>query len=347
VNSPSIEYPFAALPNAAQTMAVAEGVYWLRMPLPFALDHINLWLLEDDNGLTIVDTGLNTAEIKALWNALLDSPPLDRGVTRIVITHHHPDHIGLAGWLRERTGTQITITQTEWLTAHHYYNDVEAAIRENMLAFYAEHGLDEPRLQTMRELGNRYRQVVSPPPTAYHVMRGGEPLRIGGREWQVMIGRGHAPEHACLYCREQKLLIAGDQVLPKITPNIMLSAAEPYANPLQDYLTSFDAFAPLAADTLVLPSHGRPFLNLHARIAQLKHHHHERLAVLAEHLAMPHSAAELLPRLFRRPLDAHQLMFAMGESLAHLALLRANGEVVEENREGIRYFQQTARGMVA
>jgi glyoxylase-like metal-dependent hydrolase (beta-lactamase superfamily II) len=347
VSQAEIEYPFAAPPQAAQVLTVADGIYWLRMPLPFALDHINLWLLEDHDGWAIVDTGLNTAEIKTLWNALLDDERFRQRITRIVITHHHPDHLGLAGWLHERTGAQITITQTEWLTAHRIYDDVDAVIKTHMLAFYAQHGLDEQRLQSMRELGNRYRLAVSPPPTVHNVMRAGEALLIGGREWQVIIGLGHTPEHACLHYRDQNVLIAGDQILPKITPNIMLSAAEPYANPLQDYLDSFDAFAELAADTLVLPSHGYPFFGLHTRIADLRRHHHERLALLVEHLAQPHSAADLLPMLFRRTLDAHHLMFAMGESLAHLAHLRASGEAVEESRNGISYFQQSARGMVA
>lgn len=347
MTSTSIDYPFATLPDAAQALAVADGVYWLRMPLPFALDHINLWLLQDDSGLAIVDTGLKTAEIKALWNTLLANPPLDGGVTRIVITHHHPDHIGLAGWLQEVTGAPVTITQTEWLTAHYHYNDINGSFRQSMLAFYAQHGLDEARLHSMRELGNRYRLGISAPPIAHRVMRAGDSLDVGGRAWQVIVGRGHAPEHACLYCSELNVLIAGDQVLPRISPNVMLSAAEPYGNPLQDYLTSFDAFGALPDDVLVLPSHGRPFVNLRARVEQLKHHHEERLAVLTEHLVQPHSAAELLPMLFSRPLDAHQLMFAMGESLAHLALLRANGEVAEENRDGVCYFQQAARGMVA
>jgi len=347
VSFANTEYPFAALPQAAQALAVADGIYWLRMPLPFALDHINLWLLEDDGGWTIVDTGLNTAETKDLWNTLFDDQMFMQCVTRIVVTHHHPDHMGLAGWLHERTGAHITVTQTEWLPAHHIYNDVDAVIRENMLCFYATHGLDEQRLQTMRKLGNRYRMAVSPPPLAHNVMREGETLLIGGREWQVMIGRGHAPEHACLYCSELKVLIAGDQILPKITPNIMLTAAEPFANPLQDYLDSFDAFTPLEEDTLVLPSHGLPFVGLHGRIAHMQRHHQERLAMLIEHLAQPHSAADLLPMLFRRTLDAHHLMFAMGEGLAHLAHLRATGDAVEESRGGVIYFQQSARGMVA
>lgn len=345
MNPVAIEYPFPSPPAAASRTEVADDICWIRMPLPFALDHINLWLLRDDDGWCIVDTGLNTPATRTLWSQLLDG--LDDPVSGIVITHHHPDHIGLAGWLQARTGVKISITQTEWLTAHHYYNDTTSDVRKNMLDFFARHGLDETRVAAMRALGNRYRLGISPPPLAHRVLRAGDELRIGAHTWQVMVGRGHAPEHACLYCPDRQVLIAGDQVLPTITPNIMLHAAEPHANPLQDYLDSFDIFAHLAHDTLVLPSHGLPFSGLHARIADIRLHHDERLVLLAQSVADPRTATELLPVLFRRPLDAHQLMFAMGEVLAHLALLAANGDVVEQDRGAISVFQQSARGMVA
>lgn len=347
MSTAGIEYPVATPPAGGEAFAIADGVHWLRMPLPFALDHINLWLLEDDDGWAIVDTGLNTAEIKALWKTLLAGAQLADGVNRIVVTHYHPDHLGLAGWLHERTHAPVTITQTEWLTAQYLYNDVDAVINDHMVAFYGQHGLDAESQGQLRALGNRFRQVVYAPPVIHRVMREHETLHIGGREWRVIVGRGHAPEHACLYCEAAGVLIAGDQVLPTISPNIMLSAAQPYADPLRDYLASFDAFAALGDDTLVLPSHGLPFYGLGERIAQLKAHHRERLTLLVEQLARPHSAAQLLPTLFRRKLDAHQMMFAMGESLAHLAYLRASGEVVEEPREGITYFRHSARGMAA
>lgn len=342
-----IAYPYTAPPVPGDTLAVADGVYWIRMPLPFALDHINLWLLEDDGDWVIVDTGLNTAEIKTLWTSLLEGPLLANRVGALVVTHYHPDHFGLGGWLHERTGALVTITQTEWLTAQYLYNDEDGAINDHMVAFYAGHGLDQDSQRQLRAAGNRYRRVVSRPPLTHRVIRDGEVLRIGGRDWRIIVGRGHAPEHACLYCREAGLMIAGDQILPKISPNVMLTAAQPLADPLRDYLESFAAFTALEPDTLVLPTHGRPFYGLAARIAQLETHHHERLTLLLEHLAQPHSAAELLPVLFRRKMDAHHLMFAMGETLAHLAYLRTGGDIAEQHREEITYFRRTARGVAA
>lgn len=336
---PGLDYPFVEAPAPANIVPVAPGIGWLRMPLPFALDHINLWLLEDGDGWTIVDTGIDREEVQALWRRLFAGAMAGRPVRRVVVTHFHPDHIGLAGWLGQETGAPVWATQTEWLMATALFRDTEGENGVQQLAFYRENGLSADWLEALGGRGNKYRERVSAPPAAYRRLVDGEEFVVGRHRWRVIVGTGHAPEHACLYCPDLKVLISGDQILPRITPNVSLFAAEPEADPLAQFLGSLDRFADLPADTLVLPSHGYPFRGLHARTAALKRHHEDRLAEILAACDDPRSAAEIIPVLFRRELDAHQIAFAMGESLSHLAHLAARGDLVRERgSDGIQRY---------
>jgi len=325
-----LEYPWAQPPGPAQACPVAPGVYWLRMPLPFALDHINLWLLEDGEGWTIVDTGIGRDEVRELWRDLFRGAMGGRPVTRIVVTHFHPDHFGLAGWLHEVWDAPVWMTRTEWLTGCAIHADAEARFVSRQVELFRRNGLDAARLEALERRGNAYRRIVSPPPLSFHRIRDGERIDAGGRGWRVVVGEGHAPEHACLYCEEAGVLIAGDQVLPRITPNVSLPPTEPYSDPLASFLESTRRFDSLPADTLVLPSHGLPFRGLHRRVEQFRRHHEARLVDLVAACAEPRSAAELLPVLFNRELDVHQVMFAMGESLSHLVHATATGRLQRE-----------------
>lgn len=323
----SPRYAFEQPPEVGTGLEVAPGVSWLRMPLPFALDHINLWLLEDGDGFTIVDTGIAREEVKSAWRALFSGLMSNRAVTRVVSTHFHPDHFGLAGWLTEVLNAPLWMTRSEWLTGSLLYADADGRVSDAQVAMFRQHGLDNARLEALAQRGNAYRRVLSTPPASYRRIADGERLLIGGCEWTVIVGRGHAPEHACLYCAEKGVLISGDQVLPKISPNVSLSAMEPSADPLREYLDSVDRLSALPEEVLVLPSHDLPFFGLRARIEALKKHHAERLDRLEEFCRTPRTAAETLDVLFRRKLDAHQIMFAMGESLSHLVYLEGSGRL--------------------
>ncbi len=325
--SADIRYLFDEKPDSGAGVKVAPGVYWLRMPLPFALDHINLWLLDDVDGWVIVDTGIATDDIKGAWRELFSGLMAGRPVSRVISTHFHPDHFGLAGWLVRQLDVPLMMTRTEWLTAALLYADVDGAVSSAQVELFRRHGLARDRLDALARRGNTYRRLISAPPAQFRRIRDGEVLRIGGSDWSVIVGRGHAPEHACLYCAEKNVLISGDQVLPRISPNVSLSAIEPDANPLREFLDSLDSLAELPADTLVLPSHDFPFSGLRERISALRLHHEERLQRLESFCAEPRTAAETLGVLFRRKLDTHQIMFAMGESLSHLALLNFDGRL--------------------
>jgi glyoxylase-like metal-dependent hydrolase (beta-lactamase superfamily II) len=341
VPTSGLAYPWPAPPAAGEAREVAPGVRWLRMPLPFRLDHINLWLLEDGDGWAAVDTGIGLPPTRDAWERVFAAGLDGRPITRIVVTHFHPDHMGNAGWLVARWGVDLWCTQAEWFASQLAWQDRNGEPTARRLAHYRHHGVDPASLEQLRRRGNHYPGVVPTLAPSYRGLRDGDVVALGGRPWDVLTVYGHSPEHACLSWRDGRVLVAGDQVLPKITTNVSVWADQPLGNPLRLYLDSLARFAPLAADTLVLPSHGLPFRGLHARLAELRRHHDERLARVLDALGEPRPAAALIPRLFARELDTHQLGFAIGEVLAHLNLLEAEGRVARRiGEDGIARFQR-------
>ncbi len=338
--SEALEYPFADVPEPAARLTVAPGISWLRMPLPFALDHINLWLLDDGEGVAIVDTGYGDIKTRELWTRIFAG--LARPITRIVLTHAHPDHIGNAQWLAARFGVPVHITLGEYLWAHAMREDRAGFGAAPMVAFFRRHGLDEERAAGLDQRGNAYARGVPELPSQYVRMLDGERLRIGTHEWRVIAGYGHSAEHAALWCETLGVLISGDMLLPRISTNVSTFSVTPQDDPVARYTSSLDRFAGLPADALVLPSHGRPFRGALARILQLQAHHEQRCTELLAALTRPMSACELLGTLFPRPLDTHQLMFAMGEAIAHLNHLAARRAVQPIEADGILRFERTA-----
>jgi glyoxylase-like metal-dependent hydrolase (beta-lactamase superfamily II) len=319
-----LHYPLGErVPAPGEAIDLAPGVRWLRMGLPFALDHINLWLLEDGAGWTIVDCGITSDATKAAWEQVFERELHGKPVTRVIATHMHPDHIGLAHWLTERWGCRLWISATDYHAARVASQSTTGFGGERAAAFFASHGLTDPQaIAQVRARANYYAGMVPQVPASYRRLMDGMAVAIGGREWRGIVGHGHAPEHIALHCEALNLLISGDMVLPRISTNVSVYDLEPESNPLTLYLDSLSRYETLPADTLVLPSHGKPFTGLHRRIGQLRQHHDERLAdVRAACAQRACHAAELLPVLFKRALDLHQTTFAMGEAVAHLHAL--------------------------
>lgn len=306
---------------------VVPGVLWLRLALPFALDHVNLWLLDDGDGWTAIDTGVSDAPTRAIWSALLDGGIAGRPLRRLLVTHFHPDHAGLAGWLVERTGVPFLMSRTEWLSARWLAIDDTESFTAANAEYYRLNGLDQGMAAELLGRGNAYRRRVSVPPGSFTCIQAGDRLRLGGSDWQVIVGEGHAPEQVTLWSAERNLLIAADQILPRISPVVGVWASQPAADPLGDFLASLDRYAHLPGDAMVLPSHGLPFEGLHERRAALRHHHDERLAQVVELCREPITTAAVAARLFRRPLDLHQMGFALAETLAHLNRLERTGAI--------------------
>ncbi len=334
------DYVFAeAIPAPGESIEVVPGIRWIRMPLPFALDHINLWLLEDGDGWTLVDTGFGVEATWRLWEQHFAGTMQGRPVKNVVVTHYHPDHLGSAAWLVGRTGAPFWMTSGEFLSGHAAHDDTAGFDRPTGIEFFRRNGLDTSGFPEKMRTGNGYRRGVPEIPKQYRRMMHGDKLSIGGRDWEVITVFGHAPEHAALYCEAANVLISGDQVLPRITTNVGVWGNQPEGNPLALFLDSLGRFGHLRDDVLVLPSHDRVFRGLHGRIAELHEHHAERLARLADACARPVTAHEMIPVLFKRALDDFQLMFAMGEAIAHLHFLKDKGVVRRtEDEAGVRRF---------
>ncbi|WBY00436.1 MBL fold metallo-hydrolase [Ramlibacter tataouinensis] len=337
-----LNYPLGdTLPAPGRTLEIAPGVRWVRMALPFALDHINLWLLRDEldgqAGWTVVDCCIARDEAKAQWEEVFASSLEGLPVLRVMVTHMHPDHIGLAHWLCQRWTTsehtcRLWISATDFNAARVASQSTTGFGGAAAADFFASHGLSDPEsIEKIRARASYYPSMVPDVPRSFRRLQDGDQVRIGGRDWQCIAGYGHAPEHISLFCPELKLLISGDMVLPRISTNISVYDVEPESNPLQLFLSSIERLRRLPQDTRVLPSHGKPFTGLHRRIDQLHEHHRERLAdVLQACAERPRTAAEMLPVLFKRKLDLHQTTFAMGEAVAHLHALWYEGRLRRE-----------------
>ena len=328
-----LNYPLGdRLPALGEALEVVPGVRWVRMQLPFALDHINLWLLRDRQdgreGWTIVDCGITNDATREAWEQVFATGLDGLPVLRLLVTHMHPDHIGLAHWLTERWQCRLWISATDWNAARMASQATTGFGGEAAARFFASHGLTDPdSLEKVRARSNYYASMVPRVPPQFRRLIDGMDVRIGDHDWSCISGYGHAPEHISLFCADLGIMISGDMVLPRISTNVSVIDIEPEANPLPLYLDSLDKLEPLPAGTLVLPSHGKPFTGLHARIRQLHDHHDERFDAVVEACREPRSAADLLPVLFSRKLDLHQTTFAMGESVAHVHALWMSGRL--------------------
>ena len=345
-----LTYPYATHPTRGSTVEVAQGVRWLTMPMGGSLNHINLYLIEDRDGWYVVDTGLGNEETESLWRDLFANELNGDPVKGVICTHMHPDHIGQAGMITKEFHCPFYMTRAEYYQARAFALGGNASSQYGAdwqgVQFYRRYGMQDDYVQKLAAparggVSGSWRQrrgnTAAPFPLGFHRLQDGDTLTIGDHDWQVVVGAGHSPEHACLHCKSLGVLISGDQILPVITSNVSVHPTEPEANPLHIWMESHDKFLDTPPETLVLPAHNLPFYGVRERLRQLISHHEDRLLAIEEHCVQPRLAAELLPVLFRRKLDARQTMMALGEAIAHCHLLMHRNRLQRTLCEDGRY----------
>jgi glyoxylase-like metal-dependent hydrolase (beta-lactamase superfamily II) len=339
-------YPFTA-PETGTTTPVAPGVHWIRLALPFRLDHINVWALAEDDGWTLVDTGIRTEDTVATWKSLTSRAPLDRPLQRVIATHMHPDHVGMAGWLSRQYNIELWMSRIEYLSCRTLMSDTAREAPLDALNFYRRAGWSEDALESYRARFGNFGRLIHALPDSYRRIKDGDRIQIGGNEWEVVTGFGHSPEHSCLYSAALRLFISGDQVLPKISSNVSVHPMEPHANPMADWFASMSRIRErVPDDVLVLPAHNECFQGLHARITHLLEGQEAALDALRELLVQPKRVVDTFATLFRRPVresDGTQLGLATGEATACLNYLVARGEVDAEATDGVTWYRQKSR----
>ncbi len=337
-----LTYPWGEeAPAPGALIDIAPGVRWARIPMPGSLDHINSWILGEDAALTIVDCGLMLEPCSTAWKALFAGPLETARVERILCTHMHPDHIGLAGWLARRFDVPLAMTRGEWLQARLMLTDMRDAPPDEVSAMQKAAGWDADAIDHARAQGwSRLGQVIFRLPYGYQRLVDRQVLQISGQDWRVVVGSGHSPEHACLWNEAAGILISGDQILPRISSNVSLNAGEPEGNPLGEWLASIDKLLSLPDNLLVCPAHGEPFYGFHARLQALKAEHLERLDALADALGDAQRAVDIFPLLFHRPIGDRQRGLATGEALAHLRWLEVAGRIRRETRDDVWWWSR-------
>ncbi|UOM33136.1 MBL fold metallo-hydrolase [Acuticoccus sp. I52.16.1] len=332
-----LTFPFAEPPAPGTVTTVAPGLLWARLALPFRLDHVNVYFLEGDDGWTIVDTGISNKATVAAWEALLAGPFRGARFAGLIVTHHHPDHIGMAGWLCERLEIPLLMSRTAYLACLTLFNSPELLAASAYTRFYVRHGMAEDLAALVSTMGHDYMRMLSKPPFTFERLRAGDRLTLGGRSYAVMSGEGHGPEQLMFHAAADGLFLAADQVIEKISPNVSVTALEPHGDPLGDFIASQrEIAATIPDDTLVLAGHRLPFYGAAARATALAAHHEERCARIADAAdERPVSAADLIPVLFDRALSPHETSFAFSEILAHLNYMAGRGDIAWET-EGDR-----------
>lgn len=337
----SISYEFDTRPQTGQAIGILPGMKWVRLPLPFMLGHINVWLLRDNGGWLLVDSGICTPASRAAWEDVLAQHVHGETLTKVLVTHLHPDHAGCAGWLCERFGVPLGMTRDEYLLCRVLVADTGKPAPREGREFYRAAGFSQDSMRRYVEMFGSFGEMVAPLPQSYQRLVDGMAIDIGEDSWRVITGRGHSPEHACLYCEKRGLLISGDQILPTISSNVSVFPTEPAANPLADWFDSLRRLQDLLPDdVLVLPAHGKPFRGVKARLGTLIEEHLEGLRKLHDLCRQPRRVVDVFPALFRSRINEGNLIMAAGEAIAHLNFLLCDGRVaVDHEEDGVRWYR--------
>lgn len=331
-----------AVPSGASTVEIYPGILWFRLPLPFRLNHVNVYAFEDEDGWTILDTGVSNDETRAVWEQILAGPLAHRPIARVIISHFHLDHVGLAGWFSKRSSPVLLMAETEYFLARLFQSAEWRDGVAGRVSFLRHHGVDETAAVQLMQHRLVFRKLRTLMPESFQRLRNGDHIRLARREWRVITGGGHASEQIMLHAETDRIFISSDQILPRISPNISVSSLQPNANPLGDFLQSLAHVKAIVTDDHVtLPGHGAPFDYLHTRIDELVEHHISRCELILETCRTSAlTATELLPVLFKREIEPEMTDSALGEAVAHINYLRAEGRLtLHASKDGILSFR--------
>lgn len=338
-----IDFPFHESPPPGVLVEIVPGLKWLQMPLPGSLNHINLYLIEDHDGWYIVDTGLGTEETQRWWQHIFDNELRGKPVIGVIVTHMHPDHIGQAGWLTEHWQAPLLISDGEYHKAKRVYRPATQELVDDTLLFYSRFGLDQQTVRKRTDMWVNFKMPVRPVPENHQSIGDGDELVIGRYHWRVIVGRGHSPEHACLFCEELNILISGDQILPNITSNVSIYPGDPELDPLNKWLISLNNFYRIPADTLVLPAHNKPFYGLHHRAGAIIEHHEQTCISLEQACRKIKTGKDLIPVMFKRELNEFEWALAIGECSAHLNYLTHSERLMRHLNDAGHYLYELSK----
>ena len=334
-----LEFPIETVPKSGESFVINDHVRWVRMPLPMSLNHINLWALGPNTNLTLVDTGMKSDDTKAAWLNLLSSENLN--IQDVIVTHMHPDHIGMAGWFVENYKTSFSMSRTDYLQCRILAADTGHDVPNDAISFYIQAGMTEAQIDAFMKRFGFFGSMIHPLPHSYNRLQDQDIVTIDGIEWQAIEGRGHTMEHLCFFSKELNMFISGDQILPTISSHVGIFPTEPEANPVEDWISScHKLISVLPEDVLVLPAHGRPFLGAHKRLNALIEHHETSLDKLLNALSEPKRSVDVFDTLFKREIDDSNLIMATGESLGHLNCLIKRGLVKKDMVDNVCWYEQ-------
>ena len=333
-----LNFPIDDIPKNGESLKIADGLTWVRMPLPMSLNHINLWLIGENNDQTLVDTGMHLPEVVEKWTALINKESFS--IKRVFITHMHPDHVGMGGWFVDQHNCEFMMSRTDYLQCRVLSADKTGNVPQVAIDFYKKAGMKEEALERYVSRFGFFGSIIYPLPSSYQRVKDGDIFNFGEREWKVLEGSGHTMEHLCLYSLDEEYLISGDQILPTISSHVGVFPTEPEANPLEDWINSCKRLkSQVNEEVLVLPAHGRPFIGAHKRLDALINLHEANLESLHDLLKEPRKATETFSVLFNREIDENNFLMALGESLAHLNCLEHRGSISKDLIDGVYHYE--------
>lgn len=340
IRTNGLVFPHLEMPDFGEPFEIADGVYWIRLPLLGPLKWINVWLIKDGDGFALVDTGINSPECFEAWQKIKTEFLKDCKITKVIITHMHPDHVGLAGYICQEYNVKMYMSRLEYVTCKMLVGDTGRPAPEAGVDFYRAAGWDEVSLANYRQRFGGFGQMVYHLPDIFERLSDGQIIKIGDEDWRIITGTGHSPEHCCLYNSSLNMIISGDQILPKISSNISVFPTEPNANPMADWINSCTKLLnTLPESVFVLPSHNAPFYGVRYRLNELIEHHERALLRLKEFIFEKEArAVDCFSILFKKPISGSNFYMATGEALSHLNYLLFENYIKVENRDGVNYY---------